>query len=100
MKQKGKARADRVLTEERVPYLTDRERKSLARFLALKDKRESSDYDPRFVADPSTALPSTMLGTGRAGPDEARNLLADAERFVARVEAFLREQGALTEHLL
>ena len=33
MKQKGKARADRVLAEERVPYLTDRERKSLARFL-------------------------------------------------------------------
>jgi uncharacterized protein (UPF0332 family)/predicted nucleotidyltransferase len=33
MKQRGKARSDRVLTEERVPYLTDRERKSLARFL-------------------------------------------------------------------
>jgi len=46
---------------------------------ALKDKRESSDYDPRFVAD----------------PDEARNLLAGAERFVVRMEAFLREQGAL-----
>ncbi|HID64244.1 MAG TPA: HEPN domain-containing protein [Anaerolineae bacterium] len=44
---------------------------------ALKDKRESSDYDPRFVAD----------------PDEARKLLAEAERFVARMEAFLREQG-------
>jgi hypothetical protein len=79
MEQKGKARADRVLAEERVPYLTDQERESLAHFLALKDKRESSDYDPRFVAD----------------PDEARNLLADAERFVARMEAFLREQGAL-----
>ena len=46
---------------------------------ALKDKRESSDYDPRFVAD----------------PDKAPKLLADAERFVARMEAFLREQGAL-----
>jgi uncharacterized protein (UPF0332 family)/predicted nucleotidyltransferase len=46
---------------------------------ALKDKRESSDYDPRFVAD----------------PDEARSLLAGAERFVVRMEAFLREQGAL-----
>ncbi|TEU13841.1 MAG: HEPN domain-containing protein [Anaerolineales bacterium] len=31
--EKGKARADRVLTEEHVPYLTDRERKSLVRFL-------------------------------------------------------------------
>jgi uncharacterized protein (UPF0332 family)/predicted nucleotidyltransferase len=31
--EKGKARADRVLTEERVPYLTAQERKSLARFL-------------------------------------------------------------------
>ena len=170
--KKGQARADRVLAEERVPYLTDRERKSLARFLerleaecgdrvqrvvlfgsrargdheaesdvdlldialsrayyacfyaltaalyainvvrgkhsgvqaalsqflvkpglvepeykdiynALKGKRESSDYDPRFVAD----------------PDEARKLLGDAERFVARMEAFLRERGALVEHL-
>ena len=33
MEQKSKARADRVLTEERVPYLTDQERKGLARFL-------------------------------------------------------------------
>ena len=33
MEQKSKARADRVLTEERVPYLTDRERKGLARFV-------------------------------------------------------------------
>jgi len=31
--EKGQARADRVLAEERLPYLTDRERKSLARFL-------------------------------------------------------------------
>ncbi len=31
--EKSKARADRVLTEERVPYLTDQERKGLARFL-------------------------------------------------------------------
>jgi uncharacterized protein (UPF0332 family)/predicted nucleotidyltransferase len=31
--KKGQARADRVLAEERVPYLTDRERQSLARFL-------------------------------------------------------------------
>jgi uncharacterized protein (UPF0332 family)/predicted nucleotidyltransferase len=53
---------------------------------ALKDKRESSDYDPRFVADPSTAL--------RAGPAEAHKLLADAERFVARMETFLRERGS------
>jgi uncharacterized protein (UPF0332 family)/predicted nucleotidyltransferase len=44
---------------------------------ALKGKRESSDYDPRFVAD----------------PEESRRLLADAERFLARMEVFLREQG-------
>ena len=31
--KKGKARADRVLAEERVPYLTDQGRESLARFL-------------------------------------------------------------------
>jgi hypothetical protein len=74
--EKSKARANRVLTEERISYLTDRER---------KDKRESSDYDPRFVAYPSTAL--------RAGPDEARKLLAHAERFVARMEAFLQNRA-------
>ncbi len=46
-------------------------------YSALKNKRESSDYDPRFVAE----------------PDEARRLLAEAERFVARMETFLHEQG-------
>ena len=63
------------------PGLVEPEYKDI--YNALKGKRESSDYDPRFVAD----------------PDEARKLLADAERFVARMEAFLREQGALAEHL-
>ena len=33
IKRRRTTRADRVLTEERVPYLTDRERESLARFL-------------------------------------------------------------------
>jgi hypothetical protein len=65
------------------PGLVEPEYKDI--YNALKDKRESSDYDPRFVADPSTAL--------RTGPEEARKLLAEAERFVARMEAFLREQG-------
>jgi uncharacterized protein (UPF0332 family)/predicted nucleotidyltransferase len=57
------------------PGLVEPEYKDI--YNALKDKRESSDYDPRFVAD----------------PDEARKLLADAERFVARMEAFLHEQS-------
>ncbi len=57
------------------PGLVEPECKDI--YNALKDKRESSDYDPRFVAD----------------PEEARKLLAEAERFVARMEAFLREQG-------
>jgi len=46
---------------------------------ALKEKREESDYGPRFVPD----------------PDEATRLLDGAGRFVARMEAFLQEQGAL-----
>jgi uncharacterized protein (UPF0332 family) len=58
------------------PGLIEPEYKDI--YNALKDKRESSDYDPRFVAE--------------AG--EARKLLVDAERFVARMEAFLREQGS------
>lgn len=57
------------------PGLVEPEYKDI--YSALKDKRESSNYDPRFVAD----------------PDEACKLLTDAERFVARMEAFLREQG-------
>jgi uncharacterized protein (UPF0332 family)/predicted nucleotidyltransferase len=63
------------------PGLVEPEYKDI--YNALKGERESSDYDPRFVAE--------------AG--EARKLLADAERFVARMEAFLREQGALAESL-
>jgi uncharacterized protein (UPF0332 family)/predicted nucleotidyltransferase len=57
------------------PGLVEPEYKDI--YNALKDKRESSDYDPRFVA----------------APDEAHKLLADAERFVARMEAFLQGQG-------
>ena len=33
IKRRRTTRADRLLAEERLPYLTDRERKSLARFL-------------------------------------------------------------------
>ncbi|MBC7249848.1 MAG: HEPN domain-containing protein [Anaerolineae bacterium] len=58
------------------PGLVEAEYKDI--YNALKEKRESSDYDPRFVAD----------------PEEATRLLADAERFVARMEAFLEELGA------
>lgn len=47
-------------------------------FKNLRKRREDSDYEPRFV------------------PNEAETdrLLAGAERFVARMEEFLREQGA------
>ena len=58
------------------PGLVEEEYKDI--YNVLKEKREGSDYDPRFVAD----------------PDEAMRLLADAERFVARMEAFLKERGA------
>lgn len=46
--KKGKARAHRVLTEERVPYLTDREREDLARFLKRLET-ECSDRVQRVV---------------------------------------------------
>jgi uncharacterized protein (UPF0332 family)/predicted nucleotidyltransferase len=59
------------------PGLIEEEYKDI--YSALKTKREESDYGPRFVPD----------------PDEATELLDDAKRFVARMEAFLREQGAL-----
>ncbi|MFQ5855903.1 MAG: HEPN domain-containing protein [Anaerolineae bacterium] len=47
-------------------------------FKELREIREDSDYEPRFV------------------PDEAQTvrLLAGAERFVARMEEFLKEHGA------
>ena len=78
MKQKGKARADRVLTEERVPYLTDWEREGLARFLE------------RLEAECGDRVQRVVLFGSRARGD---HLVANAERFVARMEAFLREQG-------
>jgi len=48
MKQKGKARADRVLREERVPYLTDQERKALVHFLGRLEA-ECGDRVQRVV---------------------------------------------------
>lgn len=44
-----------------------------------RSQREAADYQDEFVADEATA----------------RQALADAERFVERVERFLREVGAL-----
>jgi len=59
------------------PGLIEEEYKDI--YNALKEKREESDYGPRFVPD----------------VDEAPRLLDDAERFVARMETFLREQRVL-----
>jgi len=59
------------------PGLVEEEYKDIYR--ALRKAREESDYELRFVPE----------------PDEVAQLLEDAERFVARMEAFLREQGAL-----
>jgi len=57
------------------PGLVEEEYKDI--FVRLRKRREDSDYEPRFV------------------PDEAETdrLLADAEKFVARMEQFLREHG-------
>ena len=79
MKQKGQARADRVLAEERVPYLADRERKSLARFLerleaecgdrvqrvVLFGSRARGDHDAESDVDllkVEAALSTLMMG--------------------------------------
>jgi predicted nucleotidyltransferase len=82
----------RLLSEARLPYLTDRERQLLARFLerleaaagdrvqhviffgskARGDAEPYSDLDLMIVADLSPA---------------------EAEHFVARIERFLKEHG-------
>jgi uncharacterized protein (UPF0332 family)/predicted nucleotidyltransferase len=72
MKQKGKARADRVLAEERVPYLTDRERKSLARFLEQLET-ECGDRVQRVV----------LFGSRARGDHEAES---DVDLLVVTVE--------------
>lgn len=61
------------------PGLIEEEFKDI--FQELRSLREDSDYEPRFV------------------PDEAQTdrLLTNAERFVARMEEFLREQGAFDD---
>lgn len=48
-------------------------------FVRLRKRREDSDYEPDFTPR----------------EEETDRLLADAERFVARMEAFLRTHGAL-----
>lgn len=47
-------------------------------FVELRNVRQDSDYEPRFTPD----------------QEETDRLLVGAERFVARMEEFLREQGA------
>lgn len=48
-------------------------------FIRLRKLREDSDYEPKFVPN----------------EQETDRLIADAERFVTRMEQFLREHGAL-----
>ena len=61
------------------PALVEDEWKDI--YQALRKAREEGDYELRFVPE----------------PDEVVQLLEDAGRFVARMEVFLREQGAV-EH--
>jgi uncharacterized protein (UPF0332 family)/predicted nucleotidyltransferase len=72
--KKGKTRAARVLREERVPYLTDQERESLARFLERLEA-ECSDRVQRVV----------LFGSRARGDHEAESdvdllIVADADR--------------------
>ena len=60
------------------PGLVEEEYKDI--FERAFEYRQTSDYEPR----------------GEPTPDEARQLVADAERFVARMEQFLKERGALS----
>lgn len=59
------------------PGLIEEEYKDI--YGVLRKAREESDYELHFVPE----------------PDEVARLLKDAGRFVARMEAFLQEQGAL-----
>jgi len=59
------------------PGLVEEEYKDI--YNALRKAREESDYELRFAPE----------------PDEVAQLLEDAGRFVARMEAFLQEQGAV-----
>ncbi len=61
------------------PGLLEEEYKDI--FNRLYKYRETSDYEPR--KEPAL--------------DQARELVADAERFVARIEQFLKERGAWRE---
>ncbi len=59
------------------PGLVEEEYKDI--YHDLFRHRQTSDYEPRFTPE----------------PEETARLLAEAERFVARMENFLRERGAL-----
>jgi uncharacterized protein (UPF0332 family)/predicted nucleotidyltransferase len=80
--EKGKARADRVLTEERVPYLTDQERKSLARFLERLEA-ECGDRVQRVV----------LFGSRARGDHEAES---DVDLLVVTAE---EEDKAVVDRL-
>ncbi|MFQ5593062.1 MAG: nucleotidyltransferase domain-containing protein [Anaerolineae bacterium] len=62
------------------PGLIEEEFKDI--FVNLRARREDSDYNREFVPN----------------EDETRRLVQDAERFVARMEKFLREQGAFDDN--
>jgi uncharacterized protein (UPF0332 family)/predicted nucleotidyltransferase len=57
------------------PGLVEEEYKDI--FIRLRKRREDSDYEPKFVPNER----------------ETDRLLADAEKFVARMEQFLRDHG-------
>jgi len=79
---KGKARADRVLAEERVPYLTDQERKSLAHFLERLET-ECGDRVQRVV----------LFGSRARGDHEAES---DVDLLVVTAE---EQDKAVVDHL-
>jgi uncharacterized protein (UPF0332 family)/predicted nucleotidyltransferase len=62
------------------PGLIEEEFKDI--FVNLRARREDSDYNREFVPNEG----------------ETRHLVQDAERFVARMEKFLREQGAFDDN--
>jgi len=72
--EKGKTRADRALTEERVPYLTDQERESLAHFLERLET-ECGDRVQRVVLFGSRAR-----GDHDAESDVDLLIVADEDR--------------------